>query len=416
MLRKCFLYWKKTFIRPLYPMNHHILPAKNLDMVLMCTPNILNYSRVTYFTNGFTKYISTRSYARSRNNAAISREGNIKIEDSSVVEKLQEIFGCGIRRAQKFYNSNEHLFDDNESLIEKCKYCVSLGIAEKFIYKNPWILEMTGAEIEKKIEMLKMWKFKNISSNFCLMKLATNKLSQLTHKALTESSLYPTLNDSNRITFLAGRLKKNEEDISELAIKYNYLLRMNFPKLENTLDTLLNSGLDPKYIFMDIWVVRYSVEDIKMRLKMLESLEPQELRAWMFHCGNECFQRTIKLKNENRSAREPFADDEAYLCHRLSITPETVEELYHRHPPLRCVQTTKLKDILDYLFAEGFEAVDICRFPRILCHSLLTIKERMDHMKTLGYRPQSLAVCCQTKKKYKIFIKKLQAKQSSNSR
>ncbi|XP_039280307.1 transcription termination factor, mitochondrial-like [Nilaparvata lugens] len=144
---------------------------------------------------------------------------------------------------------------------------------------------------------------------------------------------------------------------------------------------------------MDIWVVRYSVNDIKTRLKFLVSFEPHELRAWMFHCGNETFQRTIKLKNENRNAREPFADDEAYLCHRLNIAPETVEDLYQRHPPLRCVQTTKLRAILDYLFAEGFQSIDICRSPRILCHSLLTIKERIDHMKSLGYRPQSLAVC-----------------------
>ena len=45
-----------------------------------------------------------------------------------------------------------------------------------------------------------------------------------------------------------------------------------------------------------------------------------------------------------------------------------------KHPPVMRVKVSKLKEIIDFLFSEGFIEAQIYQTPRILCHSINTIQ------------------------------------------
>lgn len=65
----------------------------------------------------------------------------------------------------------------------------------------------------------------------------------------------------------------------------------------------------------------------------------------------------------------------------------------------------QMKEILDYLFGAGFSPEDIAKTPRIFCHSLQTTKKRLDELKSLGCRPQSLVIVCKSANEYDKFVK-----------
>lgn len=73
---------------------------------------------------------------------------------------------------------------------------------------------------------------------------------------------------------------------------------------------------------------------------------------------------------------------------------------------------TKAKEVIDYLFAEGYTESFITRSPRILCCKLQTIQSRQEALKKIGYSPSSLVIFCKSQaqfdKYFKIVVKKLE--------
>lgn len=63
-----------------------------------------------------------------------------------------------------------------------------------------------------------------------------------------------------------------------------------------------------------------------------------------------------------------------------------------------------MKEILDFLFDAGFTPLDISQTPRIFCHSLDTTRKRLDELKSIGCRPQSLVILCKSAKEYQKFV------------
>lgn len=63
-----------------------------------------------------------------------------------------------------------------------------------------------------------------------------------------------------------------------------------------------------------------------------------------------------------------------YLKGRLSLTDFQIDLFAKRYPAVMHVKVSKLKEIIDFLYTEGFTAYQIYQTPRILCHSLLTIQ------------------------------------------
>jgi len=94
-----------------------------------------------------------------------------------------------------------------------------------------------------------------------------------------------------------------------------------------------------------------------------------------------------------------------YLSDRLKYDIATTEAIIHKEPKIRKARVTRLKEILDYLLDEaGFTAEDIAQTPRIFRLPLKTTRKRLEQLKSLGCRPQSLVIVCKSAKEYDKFL------------
>jgi len=101
-----------------------------------------------------------------------------------------------------------------------------------------------------------------------------------------------------------------------------------------------------------------------------------------------------------------------YLCQQLQCDIETVEYLSSKYPSLLRVHVSKLKEIFDFVYGEGFTPQQVCQVPRILLHSLETTQSRLTELRNLGYNPQSLMVLCKSKRQYTQFLEHVIRKQT----
>ncbi|KAL1124134.1 hypothetical protein AAG570_001904 [Ranatra chinensis] len=157
----------------------------------------------------------------------------------------------------------------------------------------------------------------------------------------------------------------------------------------------------------DLWVLSYTVEKLKERLDIIRVMKLSPIKPWMLRCTETTLHRTWLNREENRAAMAPLTSSKEYLCQRLDMTDWEAAAFAARHPPVMRVQVSKLKEILDFLMAEGFTQKQIYNTPRILCHSLVTIKHRLDILRERKYEPYTLSVICKSEKNFNEFLLKL---------
>jgi hypothetical protein len=101
-----------------------------------------------------------------------------------------------------------------------------------------------------------------------------------------------------------------------------------------------------------------------------------------------------------------------YLSQQLQCDLQTVEYLSSKYPSLLSVHVSKLKEILDFVYGEGYTPQHVCHVPRILLHSIETTKTRLTELRDLGYNPPSLIVLCKSKREYAKFLERLLRKKN----
>jgi hypothetical protein len=101
-----------------------------------------------------------------------------------------------------------------------------------------------------------------------------------------------------------------------------------------------------------------------------------------------------------------------YLSQQLQCDIETVEYLNSKYPSILRVQVSKLKEVFDFVYAEGYTPQHVRQVPRILFHSLETTKSRLSELRDLGYNPHTLMALCKSKRQYKQFVEQLKGKKN----
>lgn len=89
-----------------------------------------------------------------------------------------------------------------------------------------------------------------------------------------------------------------------------------------------------------------------------------------------------------------------YLSERLECSVDEAKVLMIKHPALRNKSMKKMKEILDFLFSQGFKPLQICRVPKILLHSVETTKQRLKELQQYGKHLDSLYLLTKSKKQY----------------
>lgn len=93
-----------------------------------------------------------------------------------------------------------------------------------------------------------------------------------------------------------------------------------------------------------------------------------------------------------------------YLCGRLQCGMNTVQVITSKYPSILSAHVSKLKDVLDFVYEEGYTPEHVHNVPRILLHSLETTKARLAELRDLGYIPHTLNVLCKSRRDYRQFV------------
>lgn len=124
--------------------------------------------------------------------------------------------------------------------------------------------------------------------------------------------------------------------------------------------------------------------------------------------------RCITRQVENRKILGSHSSVEEYLSKRLECTIENAKYLTEKYPAIMKMNILKMKEMLDFIYAQGYTPAHVCRVPRILIHSLETTKIRVQQLKQIGYTPPSLAILCKSKRDFDKILKKY-AKHKKNA-
>lgn len=93
-----------------------------------------------------------------------------------------------------------------------------------------------------------------------------------------------------------------------------------------------------------------------------------------------------------------------------------VVQIARTHPALLRSSPIKLGSVMDALMKEGFTREDIIKSPRVLCHRLSTLLDRLSLIReTYNCEPKSLSILCLSKKQFNKYVQRLKRRQSVKS-
>lgn len=66
-----------------------------------------------------------------------------------------------------------------------------------------------------------------------------------------------------------------------------------------------------------------------------------------------------------------------------------------------------MDEIIDFLYEQGFKPFQICITPKIILHSVETMKKRIQELQRQGVYVDNLSVLTKTQKQYQLYLNKL---------
>lgn len=210
-----------------------------------------------------------------------------------------------------------------------------------------------------------------------------------------------------RVKSLSSVLKCNETTAYGLLLKFPFLEKANMEIVNSKVTVLLEAGIDKDELMNDMWILSYSLNKLKEQIKLVQNMNCYPIKPWHLRCSEVVFHRLSQNKENNRLALSPYQSVTDYICKRLGLTEIQVQLFASKHPPVMRVKVAKLKEVIDFLYSEGFTSQQIFNTPRILCHSLKTIKARLHQLKAINYKPYSLFILCKSNNKFNDFISNL---------
>lgn len=333
---------------------------------------------------------------------------------SKVIKSVQNAFSCTYEEAHTLVNDNNHLlYTVGEVSLSKLEALQDAGISLQTIKQNIWLLSFDLGEFYRYLHYIKKWEFKDINDAVSMFKLPFKKLERYTLKMCKDS--HELSGYGNRIKYFVHHIQCSEKEACEKFVKYQFMFRIDVNWVKENMKILLNVGCEPSWIFRDVQDFRYSPQFLKERAKKISELTDEVIldpvKPWMLRCKSDILERTCNIREEKHAVLSPHTSVMDFLCDQLQLSPERLELMLARHPAVRAVQVSKLKEIIDFLYLEGFSSEQIYNSPRVLCHSLVTLKERLKLLQDHGYNIKSLLTLCKNSKDFKELLQKLKERE-----
>lgn len=322
----------------------------------------------------------------------ISKEPIQKIGRKTLVVKLQELLGIKSSLALEIIMQNTKLGQVPESIIDRnYNLCKNEQISNDTLLKYPPILY--ADRIKQKLTVLKSLKrdFNDIAP-----------LLLLSHKTLDNFfTEHGVVGVEERIKYFCDKFNITPATAYEAMAKKQFLRSIQIKTVEKNTKLLNDRGITLEDIVRDFWVLRYSRKSITNRFNRAEDEDVEKLKTWMVRGKEEIFEAYIKRKSENRLilGNNSLAE---YLMQRLNCSFNEAATMIERFPAIRNKSMRKLREIIDFLYGEGFTAQHIIRLPKILLHSVATSRKRLRELEDLpgGHKLDSVHILTKSQRQY----------------
>lgn len=155
-------------------------------------------------------------------------------------------------------------------------------------------------------------------------------------------------------------------------------------------------------------MLRYAIHNIEAKLKFAQNNNMKTIKTWMVRVPTHVFENCIRRKSDNQLilGEKSFME---YLSQRLQCSQELAKCIISKHPVIQKKSLRKINEMVDFLLCTGFKPVHICRTPKILLHSVDTIKTRLKLLDEQGKQLNSLSVCTKSKKQFSNFLESIKS-------
>lgn len=103
-----------------------------------------------------------------------------------------------------------------------------------------------------------------------------------------------------------------------------------------------------------------------------------------------------------------------YISQKLQCSLDLAKYIISKHPAIQKKSLRKINEMVDFLLCKGFKPLHICRTPKILLHSVDTIKTRLKLLEDQGKQLNSLSVCTKSKKQFTNFLESIKSNNNKN--
>ncbi|XP_061387405.1 transcription termination factor, mitochondrial [Musca vetustissima] len=289
-----------------------------------------------------------------------------------------------------------------KSLLLTLDLLMAEGVTRKQFVEYPWIITLEKGSLTEKISLLKSLRgFRDINDFVPFLRLHLPRLRRLVGSMNQEAD---HIAFGSRIYYIADKLKAPVSLVNKYLAKRLFVLEMPLEMFKTNLELMLKYNVESHNILKDLWAFRYAPRSVEMRLKRAISAKKDKIMPWMVRCPESILQKSLQISLDDLEILGDRTPAE-YVGDRLGFTAEQAMCIMNKHPQVKSVRMTKIKEVLDYLLNEAkFTRHEIAQVPRILCHSLETTKQRMEELKQYGCRPSSLVILCKSKREYSKFL------------
>jgi len=321
-----------------------------------------------------------------------------------LVPKVRQWLGCTQDKAKEICAHLPNQKPVKDESVEECiSYLMQNGIYLPTLLDNPWLLFLPLSIVKLRMNLLMKIGIKE--DTVPLLKLTNHKLTSVVEQWLFDQATGAKF--VNRLHYIAEKLQCSTIQVAIQMERHYPLLTLNFDRIERVMNLLLDNGIGPDDIKRDLWIFRHNEEMIFERMKTARLAGVDPIKTWMLRCPEIIFEHTLEKCHNDRHVLGSHKDHVSYLAERLQCSNEDVVLLTNRYERVLCINLPKVKLVLDFLYETGFTPEDVRNAPRVLGHSITTLKKRLQELNKLGYHPKCIRTLFTTAKEYKRLIEKI---------
>ncbi|XP_057657393.1 transcription termination factor, mitochondrial [Diorhabda carinulata] len=279
------------------------------------------------------------------------------------------------------------------------KLCLNKGITEQTIDCNPEIL--TDKSLVPKLDILKLLPL-DINLSAPLLTVSYPRLKNFIFNEIVEK----------KISELAQLLKVNQHDVCVWMSKKNFLMTTNMDNMEKSIKILLDAGVSRTAIIKDLWVLRYNPDNIKDRIIFARQNNIETIKTWMVRAQREIIENYAKRRSDNKEILGEKESLVEYLSEKLECSQDISRYLIFKQPALQKKSLRKIEVMIEFLLQKGFTPRHICKTPKILLHSVDTVKKRIKEIETNNIHLDSLVMLTKSQRQYMHFLETVKCNKS----